>query len=332
MTGVSFILATANHPGAIAIFQLHGPALELLQDLTGIADWPLHRARLANFADIDEGIAVRITEEAAQLMPHGGPRVVQRLAGKLADLGAQRIDPIAVDPEITYPEASDRIEALMLATLAAAESPLAIDLLLDQPRRWRDLESNHRSPSPADLERSRRLNRLIRPPRVVLVGRPNVGKSTLSNALLGREMSITLDEPGTTRDFVAARIDLAGLVVDWFDTPGIRRSDDPLERHAIELAKQLIDSADCVVAMNDPATPWPELSREPDLRITNKSDLSFPSAAAIPSLSISAITGSGIPALVAAIRDHIVPPADRAHSGPWLFDPRLAKPSHLTIP
>jgi GTP1/Obg family GTP-binding protein len=119
-----------------------------------------------------------------------------------------------------YPEASDRFEALMLAALARAQSPLAIDLLLDQPRRWRRIRRARRQLSEEDLARSTRLNRLIEPPVAVLAGQPNVGKSTLSNALLGRAMSIAYDMPGTTRDYTAGWIDLAGLVVSWHDTPG----------------------------------------------------------------------------------------------------------------
>ena len=71
---------------------------------------------------------------------------------------------------------------------------------------------------------------------MVLVGAPNAGKSSLSNALLGRDASIVSPEAGTTRDAVSARIDLAGLVVEWFDLPGVRETEDCIEREAIGLA------------------------------------------------------------------------------------------------
>jgi tRNA modification GTPase len=323
-SGVQIVHATANRPGAIAIIQLLGHSASLLCDLTGVADWPIARMRLVNFSDIDEGIAVRLTENVAQLMPHGGPRVLQRLTARLIELGAEMcLDPLlkSADPQELYPEAQDRVEALMLHTLARAQSPLAIDVLLDQPRRWRDALRVAHSPTREDEARSRRLNRLIDPPMVVLAGAPNVGKSTLSNALLGRSMSIELDMHGTTRDYTAARIELAGLVVDWHDTPGIRSTRDPIEQRAIELARELIAKADLLVAMSDHEHSWPQLTRKADLHIVNKIDLS--GRADGDGLQISARTGEGIADLVKAIRCALVPEQDLADPGLWIFDERL---------
>lgn len=326
-----FGILTARSPGAIAIIQLFGDSLHALSDLTDVSDWPLGRLRLVTFRaragePIDEGLAARITSTIAQLMPHGGPRVIQRLAARLDELGWRTINHHAIDPLDLYPEAGDRFEALALHAISRAASPLAIDLLLDQPSRWRELNRLRASLTHDDVARSARLNRLIEPPRVVLAGPPNVGKSTLSNALLGRAMSITLDQPGTTRDYTAAPIDLAGLVAHWHDTPGLRETADPIEQRAAHLARRLMESADLLVAMTEPGADWPALPREPDLRVVNKCDLD--SLAAAPAsdgaaLRISARTGNGLAALVAAIRDRLVPPADMAHPGPWRFDPRL---------
>jgi tRNA modification GTPase len=338
-------LLTPHAPGAIAIIQIGGDVVPVLRQLTGAGDWPIGRARLVSFGDIDNGIAVRLAKNVAQLMPHGGMRVVQRLLESLAERGVSIASADELDPQQVYPETADRIEALMLAAVARAASPLAIDLLLDQPRRWRDLH-----PSPLgrgargegdsffeeDVARSRRLNRLIDPPLVLVASPANVGKSTLSNALIGRDMSIALDQPGTTRDFVSARIDLAGLVVDWHDTPGIRTTRDPIEAKAIDLASRLIERADLLIAMTDHEHDWPALPRAPDLSVINKIDLTgTPDLTSPPGvrkvriapgrdvLPISALTGAGLPALVAAARDALVPPADLAHPGPWLFDDRL---------
>lgn len=328
MPACRFFLATANRPGAIAIVQVLGASNDLLSALTGVHKWPLHQVRLVNLAGIDEGLAVRLNATVAQIMPHGGPRVVQRLTAKLIELGAQLMtDESSLDLQETYPEAADFFEAAAMAGLARAQSPLAIDLLLDQPRRWRELARLDRPLSAEDHARSHRLNRLINPPIVVVAGRPNVGKSTLSNALLGRSMSIALDMPGTTRDYTAGRVDLAGLVVDWHDTPGIRDSDDPIERKAIELARGLLERADLIISMSDPQSAGPDLPREPDLRVMNKIDLLRESndIRRVGVLAISAVTGEGIAAFVENVRDKLVSPADLKNPGVWMFDPRLGR-------
>ncbi len=315
--GCRMLTATASPPGAIAILQLEGDVVPVLRTVTAIAQWPPGRARLASLADIDRGLAVRLTDRVAQLMPHGGPRVVQRLVAWLAEHGVELVTAEDIAPELLFPEAIDRCEALTLAALARAASPIAVDLLLDQPRRWRVAGADRE----CDTARSRRLNRLIEPPVVVVAGAANVGKSTLSNTLVGRSMSIAADMPGTTRDYTSGRIELAGLVVDWHDTPGLRASADAIETEAVEIARSLIARADLVVALTDHEQPWPDLPRHPDLRVANKRDLGERVDADI---SISAATGTGIAELVTAVRDRLVRPDDLAHAGPWLFDRRLA--------
>lgn len=330
---IALIHATAATPGAIAIIQLVGDDLQpLLEGLTGVHDWPIGRLRVVDFAGIDQGLAMRLSNNIVQLMPHGGPRVVQRLTAKLVELGASVESPDSVEPLQLYPEAQDRIEALMLLTLARAESPLAIDLLPAQPARWRAAESSGVQPTGDDLTRSETLSRLIHPPKVVLAGAPNVGKSTLSNALLGRTISIAADVPGTTRDYVAGRIDLGGLVVDWHDTPGLRADADDIERQAIDIAQRLISHADMLIAMRDADHDWPALPREPDLWVINKVDDArhilqapdaTPGARSAEPLRISALTGAGLAALSAAIREQLVPASVISEPGLWLFDRRL---------
>jgi tRNA modification GTPase len=168
----------------------------------------------------------------------------------------------------------------------------------------------------------------VDPARVALVGRPNAGKSTLSNALLGREASIVSPEEGTTRDAVSARIDLGGLVVEWFDLPGLRTSSDEVEMAAIDLARGLLADADFVIALAAPEIAWPELDRAPDLRVFAQVDRMndasrHPATRENSDLAVSAKTGEGLDALRAAIRDRLVPKEDRANTRPWIFDPRL---------
>src|SRR5690606_37975884 len=100
------------------------------------------------------------------------------------------------------------IEADMLATITAASSPAAVDRLLDQPQRWREALAQNDLDLPHILNLTARLDRLIHPATVVLVGKPNVGKSTLTNHMLGRSVSLVADLPGTTRDWVAGLAEL----------------------------------------------------------------------------------------------------------------------------
>jgi hypothetical protein len=320
--------ATPHGMGAVAMIEIVGDVSGCLQALCG-RDVEVGGLRLRKFASIDDGLVARLAPERAQIMPHGGTRIVERLAEWLEAHGANWIDdPLgaqsALDPMEVFPEASGPVEALALATLARAASPLAVPLLLAQAERWAALGDAPLSND--DLARAQRLDRLVTPPRIALVGAPNAGKSTLSNALLGREGSIVSDEPGTTRDAVSARIDLGGLVVEWFDLPGLRETADPVEREAIALAQPLLADADFVVSLAAPGIPWMDAGRTPDLRVAAKADLGrgvVDEALGQADLSVSAATGEGLDALRTRIRDMLVPPEDRANTRPWRFDARL---------
>ncbi len=325
--------ATPHGAGAVATIEVIGDVSACLTALCG-RDVEVGGLRLRKFETIDEGLVARLAPERAQLMPHGGTRIVERLAEWLAAHGAHWIDdPLAaraeLDPLEIFPEAEDRIEALALATMARAASPLAVSILLAQRERW--AAHANAGLTPEDHARSARLMRLVDPARVALVGRPNAGKSTLSNALLGREASIVSPEEGTTRDAVSARIDLAGLVVEWFDLPGIRASSDEVEVAAIDLARGLLTDADVVIALAAPGIAWPDLERAPDLRVFAQIDrvetaqLEGRDAAtrAHADLVVSARTGEGLDLLRTTIRDHLVPPGDRTATRPWVFDQRL---------
>ncbi len=297
--------ATALRPGAVAAVLLHGSGItELLSGLTGRETWEPGHVYWVDMAGIDRGLATLVRggdRGCAQLMPHGGPRIVQNLLTKLTELGAVIDD--APDPAVLYPEADSQIQADALAAVARAASPAAIDLLLAQPRLWRKAIQ-----TPADVDResirgtSLLLDRLIDPPTVVVVGRPNVGKSTLTNRLMGKTVSLVADLPGTTRDWVGAVVELGGVhdavAVRWLDTPGLRASDDTVEQEALGIARNVIASADVLISMRDAQQDWPKpgaLPREPDLRVVNKIDQSdgvWPDA-----IPISAATGRGIDTL-----------------------------------
>lgn len=334
-------LATANAPGAVAILQLHGEGVNgVLHQLTGKANWTERRAMLVSFAGIDEGLAVLINAEAAQLMPHGGPRVVQKLIEHLTDpLGCEYdAEP---DTQTLYPEAGSPIEADMLDAIARAASPAAIDLLAAQPGLWRGL-LQQAGPIPEHqrqsiLDRSRTLDRLITPPTVVVVGPPNAGKSTLTNALMGRAVSIVADLPGTTRDWVGGLVELSAsgraedaIAVHWLDTPGLRTSYDAIEQRAIALAREQIERSDVLIAMRAVDQDWPDpntLRREPDLWVVNKVDddtASNPDDGITKqsALRISAELGRNLEHLQNRVID-LLGFAELPKDMPWAFSPVL---------
>jgi len=321
--------STAHTPGAIGVAHLAGDGHVLEAVLRALTDKDAPRpgeVAWRRFGTIDDGVIARTSDKHALLMPHGGTRIRELLDERLAELGARSPTGQEAD-DASWPEATDNIERAMLKTLARAVSPLAIDLLAEQPARWRNHSATISTtatpslPTPRDL----RLRRLITPARVVVTGPANAGKSTLLNALAGRAVAIAHHAPGTTRDAIAARINLAGLVVDWFDTPGVRVDMDPIERAAAELATRALACADMVIELTAPGLGWHALTGAAGalrMRVLNQSDRADAASCserAGADIVISAHTGAAIDELVARVRDALVPPADMADSTPWRF-------------
>ncbi|MDR1308872.1 MAG: tRNA uridine-5-carboxymethylaminomethyl(34) synthesis GTPase MnmE [Deltaproteobacteria bacterium] len=134
--------------------------------------------------------------------------------------------------------------------------------------------------------------------RLVLAGRPNAGKSSLFNALVGRDRALVSPRPGTTRDFLEAAISWGGLRVELVDTAGLGDCpDDELEARGQELARRELEEADVVIWLRPANDPGPDpptgLPAAKVLEATSKADLaSGPSLPERPSLS--ALTGQGL--------------------------------------
>ncbi|MCY1126432.1 tRNA uridine-5-carboxymethylaminomethyl(34) synthesis GTPase MnmE [Frigidibacter sp. RF13] len=135
---------------------------------------------------------------------------------------------------------------------------------------------------------------------VAIVGRPNAGKSTLLNALAGREAAITSEIAGTTRDVIEVRMDLGGLPVTFLDTAGLRDSDDRIEAIGIERALERARAADLRIFLLDGADV-PLLPPEPeDLLVHGKADL-----VAAEGFAVSGKTGEGIEHLIAQLTERL---------------------------
>lgn len=149
---------------------------------------------------------------------------------------------------------------------------------------------------------------------VVIVGRPNVGKSSVFNALLGSARAIVTEVPGTTRDVLAERVDLGGVPVTLADTAGLGTPVDPVEREGVARARASAEDADVVMVVIDAtevdparqredAAIWESHAARPRVLVANKADLLTSAATAAEWLGeadpcvVSARRGDGLEAL-----------------------------------
>ncbi|HEX3993835.1 MAG TPA: tRNA uridine-5-carboxymethylaminomethyl(34) synthesis GTPase MnmE [Acetobacteraceae bacterium] len=153
-----------------------------------------------------------------------------------------------------------------------------------------------------------------------ITGAPNVGKSSLINALAERDVAIVSATPGTTRDAIETRIVLAGVPVTLVDTAGLRDTTDPIEAEGVRRARARAAAADLVLEVIEAGSPI--VSEGGRLLVANKSDLCperRPGVAAV-----SALTGAGLPALRARLAAEAT--ALTQSSGP----PPLTRARHRT--
>jgi tRNA modification GTPase len=146
-----------------------------------------------------------------------------------------------------------------------------------------------------------------------LAGRPNVGKSSLLNALAGHDRAIVHPTAGTTRDAVTHATAIEGWPVELCDTAGLRDSENAIEQAGIELARERLADADLIILVRDQTEPWAAedqaiLDQWPKaLVVHNKCDLAASRGARPAGLSVSALCGSGIEQLLQTISDRLVP-------------------------
>jgi tRNA modification GTPase len=150
---------------------------------------------------------------------------------------------------------------------------------------------------------------------LALVGRPNVGKSSLFNRLLERDRAIVTDIPGTTRDLVSETAAIAGIPVKLYDTAGIRQSAELVENLGIERSYQAMADCDLTLVVVDLSQPLDEQDRAliaraerqgRHLLVGNKADLAH-GPLADSAIAVSALTGEGIPRLRELILEAIAP-------------------------
>ncbi len=171
-----------------------------------------------------------------------------------------------------------------------------------------------------------------RPFRVVLAGRPNVGKSSLFNALAGKSAALVSSEPGTTRDYLSVTLDLAGARVQFIDTAGWQGTADDIGAQAQTLGREQANDADlvlfCIAADQPPVATdhaafvgasLRDAQARAVLGVATRCDLATAAADLLPT---SARTGLGLPALRSALAERA-----RAHARPVLA-PSLSRCRH----
>jgi tRNA modification GTPase len=134
--------------------------------------------------------------------------------------------------------------------------------------------------------------------RVVVAGPPNAGKSSLINAIVGKERTIVTDVPGTTRDHIEVPLSLAGVPILLTDTAGLRETEDRVEAIGVARAAALVESADVLVWLGEPeqAPAHPRL-----IEVHAKVDLAERQQGQESSLPVSVVTGTGLAQLLERI-------------------------------
>lgn len=297
-------------------------------------------------------------EDVLELQGHGGPVVMDMLLRRCVELGARLARPGEFSERAFLNDKLDLAQAEAIADLIEASSAQAarnavrslqgefsrrvhqlterliqlriyVEAAIDFPEEEIDFLADGHVLGLLDVVRAE-LSTVLREAgqgsllregmTVVIAGLPNAGKSSLLNALAGREAAIVTDIAGTTRDILREHIHIDGMPVHIIDTAGLRDTDDQVERIGVERAIKAIEDADRILLMVDASTsptgasesPWPNVlvTRPDPLRTTlirNKADLTgepiglSTGSDGETTLNLSARSGQGLDVL----REHL---------------------------
>jgi len=295
-------------------------------------------------------------EDVIELQGHGGPIVLQLLLQRCLELGARVAEPgeftkrAFLNDKLDLAQAESVADLIDASTVQAARCALRslqgefshqidamvqaltdlrmlVEATLDFPEE--DVELLERGNARSRLENVRkqlaqivaasRQGRLLREGiQVVLTGQPNVGKSSLLNALAGAERAIVTEIPGTTRDAIRETVNLNGVLLHVIDTAGLREPRDPVEKIGIAKTWEAIATADLVLWVTDvalietdvadPALQVRLPAGTPQLHVLNKIDLEGTKPyqrvqKGVTEVAVSAKSGAGMDLLRSAILD-----------------------------
>lgn len=285
-------------------------------------------------------------EDVLELQGHGGSAVLHLLLQRCLSLGVRLAEPgeftqrAFLNDKLDLAQAESVADLIDATTSEAARSAVrslqgefsaAIHALVDQLVRLRMLVEamldfpeedidvadtrlrdsilqNIQTELQQTLDRAKQGSLLREGAHIALVGRPNVGKSSLLNRLSGEEVALVSDVPGTTRDVIRQAIQIRGVPLHIMDTAGLRVSQDEVENLGMARTRQTLQRADLILMLLDAASGCSAEEHEiisgfpadiPHLLVYNKADLPHESTAASgeQGICISAKTGEGIDAL-----------------------------------
>ena len=279
---------------------------------------------------LDEIILHRSGPVAFEVNCHGGPAAVKAILARLVGLGLAEVDA----DRLMEIEGLSRIVRQARRALRCTPAPPAARILLDQlngalaravGRALDEIKASRANEARASIDvllaRWRSCGRFLAdPPHIAIAGRPNAGKSTLLNRLVGADRTITSDVPGTTRDTVEAEAALGGLPVVLVDTAGLREAHGAVEREGVRRARRELDRAAVVIYLVDAAEGLRPDDETAIASLGNRVLVTINKADTMPDLlaahldgrvvvggneppAISALTGQGVDARIASALD-----------------------------
>lgn len=306
--------------GAVATIQLCGriqvlDALFVPANHTSITEQILNRICYGHWREKtgEDLVCVRTAADTVEIHCHGGEAAVQRILEDLQNSGARVLLPNEAS--------SQTLEAEFDAALQSASTRRTAHMLLRQrsqfPKAVQQLQQlpaiQRRNRIDAMLEWAEFGQHLTRPWQVVLCGQPNVGKSSLTNALVGYSRTVVYDQPGTTRDVVTVQTAFHGWPIELSDTAGLRETTEQLEAWGIEKARQRIAHADLLLVIADARRGWTEFEQAlaksvpRSLLVLNKIDLLEGASVHSGGIAVSATEHTGIEQIAEKISEQLVP-------------------------
>ena len=314
-------------------------------------------------------------EDVVELSAHGSPVILNAIVRAAIDAGARLAEPGEFTLRAFLHNKIDLVQAEAVADLVNAVTPLQARTAFDQLEGTltqaigeieRDLfdviakleasldfpDEGYHFVAPTEARASlgaiiarvdallaqAARGRLIRDgAQVAIAGAPNVGKSSLFNALLNTNRAIVTAIPGTTRDLLTERADIGGLSLSLIDTAGVRETADVVEQEGVARSRSALRVADLVVVMLDRSRPLSDEDRDVlastagqrRVVVSNKSDLPAQLSSAqlepLEPLELSATTGCGISTLIDAIATTL------AASEPLRDQPQITNTRHIVL-